>query len=300
MSSEDDYEEATPEQKLSIATYFIMSSPVGEVDFVTADTQKLINDDSILTNGALKKILKDYNIEQMTPAKTPDNTPCLISSYGMVSDNEFVDPRSGKVLVFDHMRREFTAESDKKQDMGGSIEAQRAGVQKAIDEYIKERYKANKATAVVYAAEGADITICISAVNTKISSYWTGGWGAVFSFNPSTPGDTEMVGNVKVHVHYFEDGNVQLHTAIEKKITIKVSDPDDTGKSVAKAIDKIETDYQNALEEMYVDMHRVTFKEMRRFLPITKQPMEWNINAHGVGLKQILLVNVVLFFCSFH
>lgn len=287
MSGDDseEYEEATPEQKLSIATYFIMSSPVGEVDFVTADTQKLINDDSILTSGALKKILKDYNIEQMTPAKTPDNSSCLISSYGMVSDNEFMDPNSGKVLVFDHMRREFTSESDKKAvDLGSSIEAQRAGVQKAINSYVEDRYKPNKCTAVVYAADGGDITICISAANTKISSYWTGGWGAVFSFNPSTPGDTEMVGNVKVHVHYFEDGNVQLHTAIEKKITIKVSDPAGTGKSVAKAVEQIETDYQNSLEEMYVDMHQVTFKEMRRFLPITKQPMEWNIHAHGVGL----------------
>lgn len=33
---------------------------------------------------------------------------------------------------------------------------------------------------------------------------------------------------------------------------------------------------------MYVDMHRATFKQMRRFLPITKQPMNWNTYAHGV------------------
>ena len=32
----DEYAQATPEQKLNIATYFVMSAPVGEVDEVVA------------------------------------------------------------------------------------------------------------------------------------------------------------------------------------------------------------------------------------------------------------------------
>jgi len=282
--SDEEYEEASPEQKLSIATYFIMSSPVGEVDFVLADTKKLIGSDEILSKTAITNILKEYNIDLMCTAPTSDG-PAMVSSYGMVSDTEFVDPKTGKVLVFDHLRREFTSSSDSKQALDSSIDDLRKAVQKKVDEYVSNTYKEGKCVPVVYGADNGDITICLSAVNTKISAYWTGGWNSVFTFNCSTKSDAELNGDVKAHVHYFEDGNVQLHTAINKKVTVKVDDDHSvTADSVIKAISKIETDYQSSLEEMYVDMHRNTFKEMRRFLPISKQPMEWTPFAHGVGL----------------
>lgn len=284
--SDEEYDEATPEQKLSIATYFIMSSPVGEVDFVLADTSKLIASETILSQTHVSAILKDYNIDIMQSAKTPDGGQTLITSYGMVSDNEYIDPRSGKVLIFDHGRREFTGESDKKQSVNSEIEDQRKAVEKKVDGYIEEKYKPGKAVAVVYASDNGDITVCISAANTKISAYWTGGWNSTFTFNAASAGETELGGDVKIHVHYFEDGNVQLHSAINKKHKITVGSPDATAKSVVAQLDNIETDYQANLEEMYVDMHRTTFKEMRRFLPINKQPMEWSPYAHGVGLQK--------------
>jgi len=289
--NDDTYDEASPEQKLSIATYFIMSSPIGEVDFVVADTKKLVDDDKVLSSKALIKILKDYNMEQMTAVDNNLASPAtksIISSYGMVTDNEYIDPNSGSVLVFDHLKRTFTGKSDKKQEVNEEFEKQRKEIQESVNNYIKERYKAGKCVGVVYGSEGGDITVCITASNTKISSYWTGGWNATFNFSLAEKKENaEMVCNIKIHVHYFEDGNVQLHAAIEKKIGVNVqTDPEKTAKSVSKAIDKIESDYQGNLEEMYVDMHRNTFKEMRRFLPISRQPMEWNMAAHGVGMMK--------------
>lgn len=281
---DEEYEEASPEQKLSIATYFIMSSPVGEVDFVTADTQKLMDDD-VLNDDAVVNILKEYNIEQLTKAVTPDGHSSIVSSYGMVTANEFLDPTCGKVLTFDHKTRQFTGETEKKSTVPDDVDAQRKGVQEAMNLYLERKYKSGKACCVVYGSDTGAITVCISASNTKISSYWTGAWKSIYSFSSSSAGDTEMTGNIKVHVHYFEDGNVQLHSAFEKKVSVVVGEPGVTGKSVAKTIDNIESDFQSSLEKMYVDMHEKTFKEMRRFLPITKQPMKWNSNAHGVGLK---------------
>lgn len=281
---DEEYEEASPEQKLSIATYFIMSSPVGEVDFVTADTQKLMGGDQI-SDESLRAILKEYNIEQLTKAPTPDGHWSLVSSYGMVKDDQFLDPATGKILIFDHIKRQFTGEvSDRKNDSSDELEEQRKGVADAMKLYMEQKYKDGKACCVVYGNDDS-ITVCISAANTKISSYWTGAWKSIYTFSTAKQGDVEMNCNVKVHVHYFEDGNVQLHSAFEKKVTVSVGDPSKTGKSVAKTIDSVESTFQGNLEKMYVDMHEVTFKEMRRFLPITKQPMNWNINAHGVGLK---------------
>jgi len=285
MADNEEYEEASPEQKLSIATYFIMSSPIGEVDFVVADTKKLVDSEDILSTTALTKILKDYNIENRIRVDV-DGKKTLISSYGMVNDTEFVDPTTGKIFVFNHLRREHAGFSDQKQDVPSEINEFRKAIQESVNEYIKDKYKDGKCTAVVYTSNEGEITVCISASNTKISSYWTGGWNGIFSFSVNKPGDTELVGNIKIHVHYFEDGNVQLHAAIEKKIAVTIGDADNTAKSVRKAIDKIESDYQSNLEEMYVDMHRNTFKEMRRFLPVSRQPMEWTTYAHGVGMVQ--------------
>merc|ERR1712080_726197 len=106
-----------------------------------------------------------------------------------------------------------------------------------------------------------------------ISAYWTGGWNAVFVCKIDEPGKVDFTGNIKIHVHYFEDGNVQLHAAIEKRAKVEIGSPADTGKSVKSLIQSIEDNYQKHLAEMYVDLHRSTFKSMRRFLPVTRQPM---------------------------
>jgi len=97
-------------------------------------------------------------------------------------------------------------------------------------------------------------------------------------------GSTEMKANVKINVHYFEDGNVQLNTHADKTINITVtSDEEATGKNIAVAIAQIESEFQSQLEEMYVNMHRTTFKQMRRFLPVNRSPMIWNLAAHSLA-----------------
>lgn len=304
MMDEDDYSDeeeiivADPEQKLSIATYFIMSSPVGEVDFVTADTKKLVDGDwkqsddgdRILSKDSLSKILKEYNIEKMTIADTPDGKngeTCMTTSYGQIEDNVFGDPNTGNCLEFDHITRQFTKViDDRKMDsIDDSIDAVRAAVQKQANTYLTKKFKSGqkqcKAACVVYANQNGDIFVCITAQNTKISAYWTGGWNSVFSFNCIN--STSLTGNVKIHVHYFEDGNVQFHTAIKQEGKLELSqDPKETAKRVVGLISDIEDKYHQSLQQMYIDIHHESFKEMRRFLPITKQPMNWNILAHGV------------------
>jgi len=76
---------------------------------------------------------------------------------------------------------------------------------------------------------------------------------------------------------------VQLHTKFPSKATVAVSDEKKTGAAVAKAIKTLETDFQANLELMYIDMHSHTFKQMRRFLPVNKQPMNWNVAAHKMA-----------------
>jgi capping protein alpha len=280
---DDEYPEATPEQKLNIANYFIMLSPTGECEEVLSDVSQLVGDKSILTETAVNNMLKDYNQEHMIAAKAPSGDSVLVTSHGKVADDLFLDPSTGTVLRFDHRSREFKEETDQKQVLNDDINAYRTAIASAVNSYLGTQYKKNKATCTVYGADDGKIVVCVSATNVNLSNFWSGGWRTTYTLNVKTKGKTEMTGGTKINVHYFEDGNVQLHAARDATSSVDVSDPEGTGAAVAKAIGSLETEFQANMEEMYVDMHRTTFKRMRRILPLNRQPMNWNTFAHSLA-----------------
>jgi len=272
------------ESKLNIANYFIMNAPVGEVNEVVADVTKLVSDSSVLSESAITRIMHDYNVEHMTSAPGPDGAPLLTTSYGKVDQDHFVDPTTGKVIRFDHRKQKFLEVSDKKTvHLDEKVNKFRAATQKALDAYMETAYKAGKGCGLVYGADNGRITVCISAKNMNLSNYWTGGWRALYTISVATPGQSELKGSVKLNVHYFEDGNVQLHSTFDKQANVNVQGDEATGADIVKAIAKIESDFQGNLEEMYVNMPGSIFKSMRRFYPITRQPMTWNVSAHTLA-----------------
>lgn len=282
MSEEDEYEEATPEQKLSIATYFITSSPTGEVDEVAADVAKLVNNGEVMSTSNVNNILKSYNNDQMVWAEH-EGKNVLVSAFGQVADDEYLDPNSGTVLKWSHKKRSWLEPTDKQQSLDDNIAKYRVAIQAALDTYVSEHYREGKCVAQVYGNDDGTINICVSGANTNLNNYWSGGWKATYSVNVSSKGEQELKGRVKINVHYFEDGNVQMHNAMEKTKSVAVGSADDTAKEVVAAVKEIESNLQNNLEEMYVNMHRVTFKNMRRFLPKTRQKMPWNSSLHSLA-----------------
>jgi len=275
---------ASGSAKLNIATYFIMSSPPGEVDDVITDVIKLVSDPAAVGDDTINAILRDYNAEQLVWGPDVDEkTPIMVSAHGAVAADEYVDANTGRVLKFDQRRRKFTEATDKKQTLPGPVAAYRAAVQKGVDGYIASSFKSGKCVASVYGADTGVLTICVSAKNVNLGNFWSGSWRSVYHLNVGRRGAQELKGNIKVQVHYFEDGNVQLHTNYDRVATVTVGSEDDTGKEVGKALNKIESDFQSNLEEMYVNMHRTTFKSMRRFLPLNRQPMTWSLAAHSLA-----------------
>jgi len=230
------------------------------------------------------KILANYNTEQLTTANDPDGSPVLITTYGQVSHDLFLDPNTGRVLRFDHRKRKITEVTEQKQVLKDDIAKFRAAIASEVSSYVQSNYKENKCNTAVYGADNGTITICISAKNVHLGNFWTGGWRSVFSLNVSKTGSQEMKANVKINVHYFEDGNVQLNTHVDKAYNVTVSsDVDATAKSIGAALVQVEGEFQSQLEEMYVNMHRTTFKSMRRFLPVSRNPMVWNLAAHSLA-----------------
>lgn len=278
--------EASPEAKLNIATYFIMNSPSGEVHDVMADVQKLLSDPSVLGESQMNKILKDYNIDQLTTAPDPANEQSLlmVCAAGLVDENHFLDPSTGRVVKFDHRKQRFTEVTERKQVLDEQIAKYRASIAKAVEGYVNENYKGGKCITASFGADNGKVSVCISAKNTNLANFWTGSWRGVYTVNVDRQGQAELKGSIRINVHYFEDGNVQLHANVNQAAKVNVTaKEDETGGSIAASIAKIENDFHGHLEEMYVKMHTQTFKQMRRFYTLQREPMKWSVAAHAMA-----------------
>lgn len=277
----------TAEQKLNIATYFIMSSPTGELNDVVKDVTKLVQDPAVLTDEALTNIIKAYNHEQMAFAAHPakaDGSTGMVSEFGQTADGKYFNPVHNQNFTFDHKSQKFTGATDGKSSASAGLDKYRAATQKALDSYVDASYKAGKVCAVVYAGEGSRLTICISAKNVHLGNFWTGGWRACYGIDCKVGAAQPLTGTIKVGVHYFEDGNVQLHANVNQSAKVNVTaKEDETGSAIAASIAKIENDFHAHLEEMYVKMHTSTFKQMRRFYTLQREPMKWSVAAHAMA-----------------
>jgi len=281
MSGDD---EASSESKLNIANYFIMSAPTGEVADVVTDVTKLVGDNKVLTEEALTNIMHNYNCDQLNFGNDPNSDKLVIvSQYNQIDKDHYLDPTSNKVLKYDHRKMKFLDSNDSKSTLDDSVAIFRTAAQKALDTYVEGTYKSGKAAASVFGDNDGKLTIVISAKNVHLGNFWTGSWRSVFGVSVGSSGSAELKGNIKVNVHYFEDGNVQLHTNTDKAANITIGSEENTAAEIIKALGKIENDFQSQLEDMYVKMHSTTFKSMRRFFPVTRQPMTWNINAHSLA-----------------
>jgi len=111
------------------------------------------------------------------------------------------------------------------------------------------------------------------------SNYWTGRWRSSYKLDLSSS-PASLSGSIQLHVHFFEQGNVQLTTSHTPTLSLPESvtqdaSPAEVAKSVLKTIKKAEEEYQMELNEAYREMSDKTFRNLRRALPITRQKMDW-------------------------
>jgi len=86
-----------------------------------------------------------------------------------------------------------------------------------------------------------------------------------------------LTGLLRAHVHYYEDGNVQLNS--EKEVTVSTmtaTSPRAIAEAMVKHMSQMEGIYQSALNESYNELSDTTFKGLRRALPVTRNKLDWN------------------------
>eukprot|EP01083_Nonionella_stella_P084011 232413_1 len=289
MSDDEDYyQEATPQEKLKIATHFILKSPNGEVNDVVADLQKLLQSTQthILDGDTVHRILRKYNTDQLFFASDSLANLVLVCDIGERDSSNYYDPKNKRYLYFDHETKKFGAESSAPdRGLSDRVEQYRFAVQSGMEKYASETFTPGKYSTSTFGNDNGMITAIVSAKNLNLRNYWSGGWRSVYTVNTNQQGQTEVRAVIKLNVHYFEDGNVQLITELKKSASVDVSDPESTGQEIVGVIDTIETEFQSNLEEFYVKMHESTFKAMRRFLPVTGVKMKWKIHGHSLATE---------------
>lgn len=261
-------EEISDSEKVKIVSDFITNTPPGEFNEVFNDVRVIVNNDKLMREGCGPAFAK-YNKDAFIPVEvSAGEKKALVTEHAELSGNSFYDPRTQQKFDFDHLRKEATNATPHSNPDQAS-EAARKDVETAVDAYVAAHFPAGVSS--VYAKNG-EIIICIEDHKYSPRNFWNGRWTSEYRV-PANGG--KLTGKVKILVHFYEAGNVQLHGNKDiEPVTIGAGA--DFGKSVAAALLKADNAYQMAVQENYRQMSQTTFKALRRQLPVTQTKLDWN------------------------
>lgn len=278
MGDEGDYEyeEVSDAEKIKIAQHFVLSSPPFQIDQVTSDVKKLLPD-GLLTDGVLSGACRVYNLENVVSSDL-NGSKVLICKSAEVDPTHYVDPKSKQVFGFNHITQEVVASDvqPSSSDMDSSSAEYCAAIQKAVNNYCSSQYPNDRGQGSVYFKDGQmEIVICSSRNNLR--NFYSGNWRSTFTVALSQ-NSAEMSGVIKLHAHYFEDGNVQLSTQKDiPSATLKNESADALAAEIIKSIKGQEDKIQNGLEDMYANMADETFRTMRRVMTVRREKFNWSV-----------------------
>jgi len=280
--------EVSNEDIIEIVTGFLLNSPPGEFIEVVTDVRGLLPNDSLL-NSSAPATFKAYNTDQYMEVQAPGAShKVLITSEGEINNNEYLDPRGNQVIQFDHIRQEVTGSRPASgNEIDHDVEQFRSAFDNAAQAYVSEHYQAGAVT-VYGKKEGGSvvITVCLSSYRFNPSNYWNGRWRSQWTCKFSSGGgNINLSGHIRVNVHYYEDGNVQLTTDTSKTLTATgTSQAAASATAAINAIKKSEQDFHGKLESSYTTLSDTTFKALRRVLPVMKTKIDWpKIQVYKVG-----------------
>eukprot|EP01083_Nonionella_stella_P036053 98387_1 len=282
-------DEYTPEQKAKIARHFLYVTPHGEVGDIIKDLKKIVKPSSVISDEWLQECMSEYNKRRFAIV-SGDTSKIICCPQAEVEPNKYLHPGKKIVCTVDPVAQKITSESDASNLVGtGQNEEFRKAIADKLKEYLGNHYEDGtspnsvaKGTGNVYVSPQGKIAIVISFKNVNSNNYWTGGWQSEWTLSVSNKGNAKIEGRIRINVHYFEDGNVQLNSTFQEHGEVDVSDPQTTAVTVINTITTLENDFQKRLDQFYGQMHDSTFKNMRRFLPKTGNKMDWRARVHSL------------------
>lgn len=170
----------------------------------------------------------------------------------------------------------------------GCTDQLRAELCSALRKYLQESLP--RGTFMVhYQEEARAYAIVIVGERFQLQNMRNGQWYSTWTW---VRGQDQVRGSIRLMVHYFEEGNVQL--GAERQLSLAVAEPTPGGEEdsleaamARELVDKIkgrEDDVQLAINEAYARLAETTFKKLRRQLPITRAKIDWTkLSSYKVG-----------------
>ncbi|KAF0990555.1 hypothetical protein HZS_1044, partial [Henneguya salminicola] len=274
-------------QKAALASDLLKQAPPGEVREVmsgklpplTLDVRTILRNDELLREACLSAI-EQYNEKMFTPVKVVKGSDSLITVYAK-TDGQYIDNRNKIKFVFDHIKKEVTSTS--KHALNDLHQSYADPIDIELCKYTTDHYK-NGNSAIYISGEEEDlkIIICLESHAYSPSNFWN---GVLLSEYKIDLKDRKVDSHITSKIHYYEDGNVQLHSNKESTMAIKeFKGPKELATSLLTLLDKEESKYQEALVDDIRNMMETTFKALRRQLPFTQSKIDWNkIGAYGLA-----------------
>ncbi|QIX01563.1 hypothetical protein AMS68_007080 [Peltaster fructicola] len=255
----------------AILSSFIESAPPGELQNVIADVQALANKDAI---GSLESSFQKYHEVQYSTFKLPKSTtPVIVSEYNALGNNRYFDTASQTSFEVQHSTQE--ASNIEPYSLNTQHLDLIRSLQQALTSSAAEHF-ASHAYGVFPTKDDSNVVIVLVANKYSPQNFWNGRWRSTYTVQPSG----SVTGDVKVDVHYYEDGNVRMAT----KKSVELSGTGGSAESIVREIAKAENKFQEELNRAFVTLAEGSFKSLRRQLPVTRQKVEWEkIGGYRLG-----------------
>ncbi|XP_062188482.1 F-actin-capping protein subunit alpha-like [Phragmites australis] len=290
-------------QKREIAVWFLSNAPAGEIHYVAKDVHALLGDEAVY-EAAAAVAFPEYNKAHLMSLELPDRSgDIIITTFGELDKNNYLDPRTAQVATVDHIKQTCTKlrPAADEELPSAYIEEFRSALDVELSKYVGEAYP--KGVCAVYCTSGKDadgpgadfgLAVVISAAKHSPLNFCYGSWHSVWTveFNYELQ-FVDIKGKIQVGAHYFEEGNVQLDTNIDCKDSTISQSPEDCAASITNIIRHRESEYLSSLEESYLNLSNATFKDLRRKLPVTRTLFPWH-NTLAFSLTRDLAKELAL------
>lgn len=257
-----------------------MNSPAGRVGEAMAEVNVIVPDGSLSDENKVK-VYRRYNTKNFVGMPCPDGShKVIICADSEVDPAHYIDSVTGQVVAVDHVKQTTSDDGSgaATAHMDATLEPQRAALLTALQKVVTATY-GDRGVCGVFAKDGT-ITAVLSGIIVNARSNWSGYWRSRYTVAVAD-GSCSVEGQVQMGSQYSEFGNVQMSN--EKNMpakTITFATAEEFGSAVAKHIRNSDDSHSTAVFGAVANVSKVTLKGIRRHLPITGVPMNWNVGAN--------------------